>query len=502
MDDRIKTRHFVVLLLTIFIFLSSGLFAQTFKVNLSAKNLAKIQKGKSAYDKLKRYRKAYSKDSAKQLKKISRMYERRMDSLARVADQEEKLIKRMRKKGIRQPLDTLAFLKHYTSLLTKDSSLLDSSVLKSLSIKKATSLEDQQVQRLQREYGLPMEEARRYLKSDSATRRKIAVDGLKKIREQSLSKLPAGQRKQMEAFQQQYGSYSTEVKQYAFFLRDSVEHLDTLKTLALLKAETLVPSLANQKFSGNFNQMNEMRQKMDAWKNEGSEFNKSMNELRDKDKLKDKAKQEAEEKLMTVAQGKLKAVQRSMSMLKRKYSSMGNADDLSQAIKAKSLKGHPWHERWVLGSNFNVVGVSPLLLDLAPSIGYRFDKNLQAGVTLSYRVSFADTAKLAKSISGRTFGYSAFVSHSLFANFFAYGEWEESSILMKQKKNDPGNSRQWVNSFLVGLGRQFNVSKYVSGSVLLLWNPLHQNGKSPYASDFVIKTSFRLSGEALSRLKL
>lgn len=266
--------YFAGLLLASFISLPSGLFAQTFKVNLSAKSLAKIQKGKSAYDKLKRYRKAYGKDSAKQMKKISRFYEKKMDSLAQATKREEKLIARMRKKGIRHPLDTLAFLKQYTSTLPRDSTLLDSGALKNVASTKVASLEEQQVQRLQAEYGLPTNEARRYLKSDSATRRRIAIDALKKVREKSLSQLPVGQRKQLESFQTQYGAYSTEVKQYAFFLKDSVDHLDTLKNLAALKAETLLPSLANQKFSGNFNQMNEMRKKMDEWKGQGNEFNR------------------------------------------------------------------------------------------------------------------------------------------------------------------------------------------------------------------------------------
>jgi hypothetical protein len=71
---------------------AQNLSAQIFKVDLSKKNLAKIEKGKTAFDKLKRYRKAYSHDSLKKIKKISKLYHKKMDSLARVSAKEEKLI--------------------------------------------------------------------------------------------------------------------------------------------------------------------------------------------------------------------------------------------------------------------------------------------------------------------------------------------------------------------------------------------------------------------------
>ncbi|HEV8515837.1 MAG TPA: hypothetical protein VGQ59_21295 [Cyclobacteriaceae bacterium] len=531
----INKKYFYLSLLVILFLFASNLSAQVFKVDLSKKNLAKIEKGKSAFDKLKRYHKAYSQDSLKKIKKISKIYHKKMDSLARTSAKEEKLIATKRKKGIRIPLDTLAFLKQYTSLLPRDSSShdsvavkkkikKDSSSLDSVAIKKAstgdsssrdssamkktgkrdsssldsralkkeasqqlTSLEKQQVQRLQKEYGLSTDQAKRYLKCDSATRRKIAIDGLKQLREKSLSQLPAGQRKQLESFQKQYGPYSTEVKQYAFFLKDSVDRTDTIKALAAARAEGLANQIAGQKLGGaGLNQFNDYEKRLKELKDLRSQYQKQIEDNKNPEHLKEKAKDEAMEKVA-------KKVQKNMSLLKNKYSSLLNSNDLSTGIKAKSLKGQPFRKRLVLGGNFNIVNISPFMADLAPVIGYKIDKTFQVGVSGSYRVSFVDTTKIVSGLSAKTTGYSVFVSHDVILNFFAYGEWERSYTTVKQNVNDPKTSKQWVNSLLIGIGRQFTISKKVKGTVMLLWNPLHESGKTPYNSDFVVKTGFRLN---------
>src|SRR6478752_4500909 len=99
-------KYFYLFLPAILFLFAPNLSAQIFKVDLSKKNLTKIEKGRTAFDKLKRYRKAYSQDSLKKIKKISKIYHKKMDSLAHASAKEEKLLATMRKKGIGIPLDT------------------------------------------------------------------------------------------------------------------------------------------------------------------------------------------------------------------------------------------------------------------------------------------------------------------------------------------------------------------------------------------------------------
>jgi hypothetical protein len=88
-----------------------ALHAQTFKVNLSPKHLAKLNTGKSAHEKLKMYRKFYSKDSTQQMKKHSKFYQNKFDSVSRANRKQERFERRAARKGIKSPFDTIAFVK-------------------------------------------------------------------------------------------------------------------------------------------------------------------------------------------------------------------------------------------------------------------------------------------------------------------------------------------------------------------------------------------------------
>jgi len=494
----LKNRAFLIpFLVSGILIVDSPLHAQSFKVNLSPKSLTKIQKGKTAFGKLKRYHKAYSKDSARQMKKLSKQYKKKTDSISRTIAKEEKMYALMRKKGIKIPTDTLAVLKQYASLLPKYSVGLDSAKIGSTVQSKMSSLEGRQLNVLRSQYGLSPQEAQQYLQGDSAARRRIAIRGLKKVKEKSIASLPPGQRNQLESFQKQYGPYSTEAKQYAFFLKDSVDRSDTLKAMASKRAEGMANQLVDQKLGGGgLSQFKNSEKQLNEFKGMRDQYKSTLDEYKNAD-LKEKAEQEAK-KLASHAD-KVQALQKSMALLKNKYSSLLNSNDLSTGVKANSLKGRPFREHWVLGGNFNIVNVSPFMIDLSPTVGYRLNKKLQIGVGAIYRASFVDSVKLINSLPATNSGYSIFVNYNLAMNFFAYAEWERTSTIVKGNSTDPKPSRQWVNSLLIGVGRQFGISKYVKGSVMLLWNPLHVNGKTPYNSDFVIKTGFRLSDLAIKK---
>ncbi|MFM7854914.1 MAG: hypothetical protein ACKO96_24040, partial [Flammeovirgaceae bacterium] len=210
-------------------------------------------------------------------------------------------------------------------------------------------------------------------------------------------------------------------------------------------------------------------------------------------KLKDRGKKEAEAQL----QNYVGAVEKKMSLLKNKYSTLLNSNDLSTGIKEKSLQGRPLRERWVIGGNFNITSTAPLMVDLAPQFGYRIDKRWQIGMSGIYRAKFIESVQVSYAISPERYGFSLFSSYSLILNFFGYAEWEQT--MSKVKSDNDRLVDQWVPSLLVGLGRKFRLHPKVNGTVLLLWDPLHVNGKSPYSDAFVIKTGFQLSEQALMK---
>ncbi|MFM7855386.1 MAG: hypothetical protein ACKO96_26535, partial [Flammeovirgaceae bacterium] len=84
--------------------------SQTFKVNLSPKHVAKINDGKSAREKLKKYRKYFSKDSAQQMRQLNKRLQKKADSITRAMVKKEKLRMLAEKRGIKLPADTLAIM--------------------------------------------------------------------------------------------------------------------------------------------------------------------------------------------------------------------------------------------------------------------------------------------------------------------------------------------------------------------------------------------------------
>lgn len=555
----------IIIILTGSLLLTTYGYAQTFKVNLSPKHLSKIESGKSAREKLKKYRKFFSKDSAKQMKKHEKYYSKKSDSITRAVTKEEKQKRRAERKGIKTPIDTLEFLKQYADFLPRDSASSDSLKSKGLQAARAKAMDNlpgdekeklqalqskyglspdeakeflsgdtiarkklkekslalakekgmenipeaerRQLESIQNKYGLSPVEAKEFLSSDSTARKKLKVKGLQKAKEKSLANLPAGQRKQVESFQKEYGPYSTEVKQYLFFLKDSVDRTDTLKAIAAKRAEALATKMVGSHMGGAGSQMNQYTKQLEEMKNSPQKYKEQVENYKDPEKLKASAKEKGSEQALAKfgeQADKLKAAQDKMGFLKKKFSTLLNSNDLSTGIKAKSLEGRPLRERWVIGGNFNIANTAPLMIDLSPQFGYRIDKRFQVGISGIYRAKFVDSVKIANALPADVYGYSVFSSYGLMLNFFGYAEWERTSSTVKTSVQtspsgppDPKVQRQWTNSLLVGLGRQFAVHPKVKGSILLLWNPLHKNGRSPYHDAFVVKTGFQLSELAL-----
>jgi hypothetical protein len=496
--------------------------AQTFKVDLSPKHVARINEGKSAREKLKKYRKYFSKDSAQQMKMLNKQLQKKADSITRAMVKKEKLRLLAEKQGIKLPADTLAILNQYAALLsnkngdsTKAFSLAKDKAQKELSkepflkqytsLLKDTTLRDRLKgegiklakqnleQQLKERYGLSQTEATGYFSGDSAVRKKVRQKSLQLAKQKSMEALPPNQRKQLEAYQKEYGPYSREVKQYLYFLKDSVDTMDTLKSLASAKMEGMAKGALGGQLGGEAKQMSEYTQKLDELKKQEADYKKQVDEYNDPNKLKDKGKKEAEAQL----QNYVGAVEKKMSLLKNKYSTLLNSNDLSTGIKEKSLQGRPLRERWVIGGNFNITSTAPLMIDLAPQFGYRIDKKWQVGVSGIYRAKFVDSVKVANAISPQRYGFSVFSSYSLLLNFFGYAEWEQT--MSSVKSTNDKSSIQWVPALLVGIGKKFQFHPKVGGTVMVLWDPLHVNGKSPYNDAFVIKTGFQLSELAMKK---
>lgn len=185
-----------------------------------------------------------------------------------------------------------------------------------------------------------------------------------------------------------------------------------------------------------------------------------------------------------------------MSSLKKKYSSMPNSNDLSSATKRTSLKGESLWKRLVIGGNFNISKANPLSIDLSPVLGYKINKLSEIGATGAYRAQL-EVDKSLQASNPNVYGYSIFANHMLYKGFFGYLEGER--LRTTEFTMDPqGNletdmpSMKWKQTLLVGIGRSFNISRWLEVQTLMLVNVLHDNKDGLYGSPVIFKTGLRL----------
>jgi hypothetical protein len=175
--------------------------------------------------------------------------------------------------------------------------------------------------------------------------------------------------------------------------------------------------------------------------------------------------------------GKLRKAQGDLTKLKKKYSEVSSANDLSTAVKKNSLKGKTIKERLVIGGNFQAWSFEPVTLDISPVLGYRVNKLFQAGVGVSSRYIFTYDQNLL--VTTQAEGYKAFLSHDIFRDFFGYSEFERQK-LKKQVVQMEEKEYPWKNAWHVGVGRSIQLGSNISVQAMMLYNILFDRADQNY----------------------
>lgn len=228
--------------------------------------------------------------------------------------------------------------------------------------------------------------------------------------------------------------------------------------------------------------------KLDNYKKQFEQSQQQLKEGLAKQKIKEKMAASAKKFIQDNAQ-QISQVQSKMGELKKKYSYVPNSNDLSTAKKRSSLKGESFWKRLVIGGNFNVSKTNPLRVDLSPVIGYKINKLFEIGVTGAYRAQFKASKSNVAQTGEEVYGFSIFADHMVFKNFFGHLEGEQLKTNTGTVENE---SREWKQTLLVGIGRKFNVAKWLEMQALVLYNPLHGNTDGIYNSPVVFKTGIRV----------
>ncbi len=228
--------------------------------------------------------------------------------------------------------------------------------------------------------------------------------------------------------------------------------------------------------------------KLDDYKSQLEQTREQLQQDLAKQELKEKMAAQAKEYISQNAD-KLQQVQSKMGELKKKYSYVPNSNDLSTARKRSSLEGEPLGKRLTYGGNFNVSETNPVSIDLSPVVGYRINKLFEVGVTGMYRAQFEGDKNGVNARGENVYGYSVFANHLVFRNFFGYIEGENISRVKVEQDQE---RRERDQTLLLGIGRKFNISKWLEMQAIISYNFLHNNQDNVYDGPIVFKTGVRI----------
>lgn len=395
--------------------------AQSFNQILSAKHIQKIENTGSARDKIKQYKRLYSKDSLRQLKEAERYWKNKSDSLFSLKENYD---------TSRLKPDTLMFLEHLDQY---DSIQLDS------------------------------------------------------IRDLAISRIKS------EADNSEYGQRVNAIQD---------KYLTAVENDSLLKN---VSDQLIQKSQSEFSQLSQVNElggqihqfkNYDPWDNE---YKAKVDQLADSAFVKELLKRKAEDlaaEYLSENRELLQAAKSRMDVLMKKYSVVPNSNDLSSAVKRISLKGRPFRERLLIGTNFQVLSLEPLAIDFSPLLGYKFNSNFVMGVGGTYRQSFNDSLP---QISPDVLSYGVFARYAVIRNFFANVEYSVNTVRSSSSETQIG--RVTEKSLIVGVGRKFLVHQKVDMTVIVGYNFLHTRNSTLYQSPWSVKVGFQSSDLAFLKKK-
>jgi hypothetical protein len=144
-------------------------------------------------------------------------------------------------------------------------------------------------------------------------------------------------------------------------------------------------------------------------------------------------------------------------------------------------------KKFFTGGSIGLQFGNQTMIDASPILGYRFTKNLSAGVGFTYqyyRLNYYGTVLKTYIIGGRVFARYYF-----FEDFFLHGEYE--ALNLETKFFDPGlmyhqTNRYWVGSVLAGGGYRQAIGENSYFNIMVLYN-LNDTPYGPYDNPWIFR---------------
>ena len=152
-------------------------------------------------------------------------------------------------------------------------------------------------------------------------------------------------------------------------------------------------------------------------------------------------------------------------------------------------------DRVYFGGDFNLQFGDFTIINISPLAGYMITNRFSVGPGITYQYLKGEVFDL---FSGNVFKYDTnifggrvFARYNITQQFFAYTEFESLRV---EFPNESGNAlvKDWVPGYFIGGGVFQPVGGRAGLGLTLLLNLLHDDRKSPYNSELIIRAGITL----------
>ena len=183
-------------------------------------------------------------------------------------------------------------------------------------------------------------------------------------------------------------------------------------------------------------------------------------------------------------QDKLGEGMKKLKAIKRKYMSVSNTSDPSDAIKRKSLKGESLIEKFLFGMDIQINRRNENInFEISPIVGWKFNRQISIGISGIYGALIKYNNIDIEYLSDKeVYGYRSFLEFNALRSFFIHGEFERIHHMVSEKQNSDILNCTWSNGLNFGLGKNYSLAGKLQGTFIVLYNAIYERGNSPYTS--------------------
>lgn len=202
-------------------------------------------------------------------------------------------------------------------------------------------------------------------------------------------------------------------------------------------------------------------------------------------------------------EAELRKARAELDKYKGRFEKVESVKDMPKGLlKLNPLKGRPWQERVMVGTQWQLGKQERFTVDLGPYAAWRFTDKFSIGAGGQYRLSVSVEEKPYVTGSDKVLGYFAFTDVEVYKGFFVRAHYEDLNAPVPRQDaitQTEEVGQEWVKGLSVGVGKTYTFYKRIKGYGLVQYNLLHERGETPYLQPLQTKIGFFLYGSDLQR---